>query len=297
MINELKSDAYRLVQKIEKGWSFDQKYYIETKDNEKLLMKVSDINSYENKRIEFEYMKKLYSLDVPMSRSIDFDICEDNKHVYSLFSWIEGRDAETAIVNYSLSEQYNLGYKAGKILNTIHSIKAPDECEEWSTRYIKKIDGKIKNYNNCEIKIPMGHKMIDYINDNRYLLNDRPQSFHHGDYHLGNMVLSNDNKLSIIDFNRYDFGDPWEEFNRIPFCARISPSFACGRIDGYFNNNVPDEFFKLMALYISVNTISSVPWAIDYGDDEVKTMLTIANKVMTWYNNMKNYIPSWYKKY
>lgn len=297
MINELKSDAYRLVQKIEKGWSFDQKYYIETKANEKLLMKVSNIKSYENKRIEFEYMKKLYSLDVPMSRSIDFDICEDNKHVYSLFSWIEGRDAETAIVNYSLSEQYNLGYKAGKILNTIHSIKAPDECEEWSTRYIKKIDGKIKNYNNCEIKIPMGHKMIDYINDNRYLLNDRPQSFHHGDYHLGNMVLSNDNKLSIIDFNRYDFGDPWEEFNRIPFCARISPSFACGRIDGYFNNNVPDEFFKLMALYISVNTISSVPWAIDYGDDEVKTMLTIANKVMTWYNNMENYIPSWYKKY
>lgn len=297
MIKELKSDAYKVVRKIEKGWSFDQKYYIETEDNEKLLMKVSDINSYESKRLEFEYMKKLYSLDVPMSRPIDFGIYKDNKHVYSLFSWIEGRDAETAIVNYSLSEQYNLGYNAGKILNIIHNTKAPDECEEWSTRYNKKIDGKIKNYNNCDIKIPMGHKMIDYINDNRYLLNDRPQSFHHGDYHLGNMVLSNDNKLSIIDFNRYDFGDPWEEFNRVPFCARISPAFASGRIDGYFDSIVPDEFFRLMALYISVNTISSVPWAIDYGDHEVKTMLTIANKVMTWYSNMKNYIPSWYKKY
>lgn len=297
MINELNNPTYRLVQKIEKGWSFDKKYYIETKDNQKLLMKVSDIKSYDNKLLEFEYMKKLYALDVPMSCPISFGISQDKMHVYTLLSWIEGRDAETAVSDLSLKTQYNLGFEAGRVLNTVHSLKPPNDCDEWDIRYNKKIDDKISNYNSCDIKISMGNKIIDYINNNRYLLNNRPLCFHHGDYHIGNIILSEDNNLHIIDFNRYDFGDPWEEFNRIPFCARISPAFASGRVNGYFNNNVPYEFFKLMALYICVNTISSIPWAINYGDNEVKTMLTIANQVMSWYNNMEDCVPNWYKKY
>jgi len=34
------------------------------------------------------------------------------------------------------------------------------------------------------------------------------------------MVIAADNGLFIIDFNRFDFGDPWEEFNRIVFSGR-----------------------------------------------------------------------------
>ena len=51
------------------------------------------------------------------------------------------------------------------------------------------------------------------------MLANRPQSFQHGDYHIGNMMIEN-NKIVIIDFDRYDFGDPWEEFNRIVWCAQ-----------------------------------------------------------------------------
>lgn len=29
------------------------------------------------------------------------------------------------------------------------------------------------------------------------------------------MIISPEGKLSIIDFNRNDYGDPWEEVNRI----------------------------------------------------------------------------------
>lgn len=67
----------------------------------------------------------------------------------------------------------------------------------------------------------------------RELLRDRPQCFQHGDYHIGNMMVDQDG-LAIIDFDRYDFGDPWEEFNRIVWCAQTAPAFACGMVDGYF---------------------------------------------------------------
>ena len=73
------------------------------------------------------------------------------------------------------------------------------------------------------IKFDGDNKIIDYIENNRYLLSGRPQCFHHGDYHVGNMIISPDNELSIIDFNRWDFGDPWEEFNRIVGAPAVSP--------------------------------------------------------------------------
>ena len=70
------------------------------------------------------------------------------------------------------------------------------------------------------------------------------------------VMIPPDNELSIIDFNRWDFGDPWEEFNRIVWSAAVSPHF-CNRSDpGYFGGEPPIEFFKLLAFYISSNTIS-----------------------------------------
>ena len=107
----------------------------------------------------------------------------------------------------------------------------------------------------------MLYEVITYIEENRYLLSNRPQCFQHGDYHIGNMMLE-DGSLIIIDFDRYDYGDPWEEFNRIVWCAKVSPIFASGLVNGYFDHKVPYEFWRLLALYISSNMLSSIPWAI-----------------------------------
>ena len=56
------------------------------------------------------------------------------------------------------------------------------------------------------------------------------------------------------------------------------------------------EFWRLLALYISSNTLSSVYWAIPFGQDEVNTMLNQAKEVLSWYDNMRNPVPTWYFK-
>lgn len=119
-------------------------------------------------------------------------------------------------------------------------------------------------YHECLYKFEGADNYITYLNNNRHLLARRPQCFQHGDYHIGNMMIEK-NKIVIIDFDRYDFGDPWEEFNRIVWCVQVSPLFATGLINGYFENEVPMEFWDLLALYISNNMISSIPWAIQFG--------------------------------
>ena len=79
------------------------------------------------------------------------------------------------------------------------------------------------------------------------------------------------------------------------WCAQKAPLFASGMVNGYFDNNVPMEFWRLLALYISSNTLSSVYWAIPFGQDEVNTMLNQAKEVLSWYDNMRNPVPTWYK--
>ena len=279
---------------INKGWSSDKKYCVTDENGTRYLLRVSDIAQHDTKQSEFNMMKQVASFGVPMCQPIEFGICEDG--VYSIQSWIDGEDAEQVMSGYSDTEQYVYGLEAGRILRKIHSIPAPATQEDWEIRFNRKMDYKIKKYVECPIKYENGQAFIDYINENRHLLKNRPQVYQHGDYHIGNMMIDRGGQLHVIDFNRNDYGDPWEEFNRIVWCAQKAPLFASGMVNGYFDNNVPMEFWRLLALYISSNTLSSVYWAIPFGQDEVNTMLNQAKEVLSWYDNMRNPVPTWYFK-
>ena len=277
---------------IDKGWSRDKKYCVTDENGTRYLLRVSDISEYDAKKAEFEMMRQVSALGVPMCQPIEFGVCDEG--VFSLQSWIDGDDAEEVIPALSDTEQYVYGLEAGRILKKIHSMPAPAMKEDWEARFNRKMDYKIQKYNECPLKYENGQAFIDYINENRRLLKNRPQSYQHGDYHIGNMIIGSDKKLYIIDFNRNDFGDPWEEFNRIVWCAQKSPLFASGMVNGYFGNDVPLEFWKLLALYISSNTLSSVPWAIPFGEEQIGVMVDQAKEVLEWYENMKNPVPTWY---
>ena len=277
---------------IEKGWSGDKKYCATTTDGNQFLLRVSPIEQYERKKNEFELMHKIATLDIPMCKPLEFGISDEG--VYSVQSWINGADAEENINHYTNEEQYAYGLESGQILRKIHTIPAPNGIEDWKSYFNRKADRKIKMYEECPIKCENGQAFVEYINANRHLLKNRPCTYQHGDYHMGNMMIGEDKQLYIIDFNRYDFGDPWEEFNRIVWCAQAAPYFASGMVNGYFDNDIPMEFWKLLALYIASNTLSSVAWAIPFGEKEIQVMLNQAKDVLRWYDNMKNPVPSWY---
>ena len=278
---------------INKGWSSDKKFCVTTTSGEKYLLRITPKEKSSNRADMIRMQQEVASLGVSMCKPVEFG--ESDEGVYTIQTWIDGEDAENIIPILSDSEQYAYGLEAGKILKRIHEVTAPDTQPDWESRFNEKMNRKIKMYQDCPIKFDGAENMMTYINANRYLLKNRPQSFQHGDYHIGNMMIEH-GKLVIIDFDRYDFGDPWEEFNRIVWCAQESPIFASGMVNGYFDNEVPLKFWKLLALYISSNMLSSIPWAIPFGESEVQTMLNQAKDVLEWYDNMNNPIPSWYFK-
>ena len=278
---------------INKGWSDDKKYCVVAENGARFLLRLSDLAHYDAKLAEFQMMQKVAALGVPMCMPLDFGTCPEG--VYAIHGWIDGDDAETVIPSHSHHEQYTYGLEAGRILTRIHSIPAPQGQEDWEVRFNRKIDRKIKMYKECPLKFDNGQAFIDYINQNRYLLKNRPQTYQHGDYHIGNMMIDRHGRLHIIDFNRNDYGDPWEEFNRIVWCAQKAPCFARGMVDGYFDHDVPMAFWRLLAVYISSNMLGSLSWAIPFGPQEVDVMQNQAKDILAWYDEMRDPVPVWYK--
>lgn len=276
---------------INKGWSCDKKYCVQTEDGTRYLLRVTPKEKSANRENMFNMQQEVAALGVSMCKPVEFGECEEG--VYTVQTWIDGQDAEEVISLLSGAEQYQFGLEAGKVLKKIHSIPAPEEQEKWEVRFNRKMDNKIRKYEECPIKYKGGEAFINYINENRHLIKNRPQCFQHGDYHIGNMMIEN-GQLVIIDFDRYDFGDPWEEFNRIVWAVQKSHLFATGMVNGYFEDKVPMLFWQLLALYISSNTLSSIPWAIPFGSEEVEKFLKQGQEVLEWYDNMKNVVPIWY---
>jgi serine/threonine-protein kinase len=252
---------------------------------------------YDRKKREFEMMQKTAALGVPMCLPVEFGTCPDG--VYTLHSWIDGADLTDALPSLPEAEQYALGVRSGEILRVIHSIPAPDTLEEWESRFNKKIDRKITAYMEYKEQSLTGEeeeRFIEYVNANRFLLKNRPQCFHHGDYHTGNMMLQN-GELVIIDFGRFDFGDPWEEYNRIVWSAQASPRFASGQLHGYFGGEPPAEFFGLLALYMVSNQLGHIGWAAGFGDEEYQIAVNMNQEVLRWYDGMRTVVPLWYSSF
>lgn len=279
---------------IHKGWSADKKYRAVTSSGETYLLRIGPHERAHRFTSQHLQLQKVSQLGIPMSLSLEEGTCKEG--LYLIQSWIDGRDAEVVLPTLTEAEQYTYGLVAGRILRKIHSIPAPAEVKPWDEYFNCKIDRKLKAYAECELKYDQGEVLAEFIQSHRHLLSDRPQTFQHGDYHCGNMMIDRNGQLTIIDFDKWDYGDPWEEFNRIVWCAGASPAFASGRIDGYFEGNVPEEFWQLLALYISNNCIGSLPWAIPFGEQEIQVIRRQCSDILTWYDHFRTVIPCWYQQ-
>ena len=122
-------DSFIKIEPITKGWSDDKKYYIETADGRRMLLRVSDISEFERKKAEYGMMERVYGLGVLTSQPLGFSLCNDGKSCYSLSDWLDGENLESALPKMTDTEQYVMGLKAGEILRQIHSFSAPERSD------------------------------------------------------------------------------------------------------------------------------------------------------------------------
>ena len=281
------------IEKLNKGWSRDIKFILTNSIGDKYLLRISNAELFEKKKEQFELLQRLNSLDINCSKPLDFGYLTNGK-VFMLLSWLEGVSAEEGVGSMTDEKAYEIGVESGKTLKLLHQLPIKSPTVSWWQKYSEKIPKKIENLKNSPLSFDNQLTVIQYVLDNMSLVKNREQAFSHADYHVGNMIV-NKGKIGVIDFDKNTIADTYDDFK--PFCWNVfvSEYFQTGLINGYFNNKVPDEFFKILALYASESIISHLPWAIKFGEKEVQTAYKVIDSVLLWYDNFNLTVPTWYK--
>lgn len=288
------SSEWKCVEKINKGWSTDQKYKIITNSGEVLLLRISSIDNFEDKKKEYEIITKFSKLGFRMSMPIQFGVCNAGQNVYMLLSWVEGVDVEEMLPTLSLEAQYQLGYQAGEILRKIHSMDVDDSDIPSKTKVEKKLR-QLSLYEASDVRIENDENIIRFVKENiDYIWKQKP-TYLHGDFHPGNLIYTPDGSIGVIDFNRWGVGDPYEEFYKLQsFGREISNPYCIGQIDAYFDKRVPDEFWRALAVYVAHASLYSIKWAEKFGQEEIDGMRKRCLQALEDYDYFERIVPGWY---
>ena len=285
------------IEKVNYGWSSDEKYYIEDLNGRKLLLRVNSIHNYESKKKEFEIIQKYNKLDFPMSEVVSFGMCNQNQNVYMLLTWVEGESLENIIQSLDEKEQYQLGIQAGKILKSIHTLPVEKQDYPKETKRAKKLL-QLEKYENSKYRIPEDEEIIRFVRDRIQDICRLEPAYEHGDFHIGNLIYMKDNTIGVIDFNRWECGDPYEEFYKMQsFDIEKSIPFAAGQIHGYFQGEPDKEFWQAQAVYVAHASLFSIVWASQFDQSDIDGMTERCMAALQDYNNFKKIIPDWYEKY
>lgn len=289
------SQNWLQVKKINKGWSSDQKYLITANDGEQLLLRISDISQHDQKKKEYEMIVKFSSLGFPMSFPRAFGICNEGKSIYMLLTWVEGVDLESALTELSEEEQYRLGRKAGEILKKIHSISVPEAELPKETKRPKKLR-QLERYEQSGVRIAGDEAVIRYVKENLGKLWVEPPVYLHGDFHPGNLILMPDGEIGVIDFNRWEIGDPYEEFYKLEsFGVEVSVPYCVGQIEAYFEDHIPMKFWEALAVYVAHASLYSIKWAEKFGQSDIDGMVRRCLAAFDHYDEFRQVVPKWYK--
>ena len=288
------SGNWETVEKVSKGWSSDRKYRIRTREGSLLLLRISDGQQYQEKKKEFEIIGKYAALGFPMSQPVDFGFCNNGENVYMLLTWVEGRDLEEVLSGLSEEKQYQLGREAGRILRKIHSIEVePDDMPRDSKKAKKLL--QLSRYETSQVRIDGDEIAIDYVKKHIDRIWKQKPVYMHGDFHPGNLIYTGNGSIGVIDFNRWEVGDPYEEFYKLQsFGIENSIPYCIGQIDAYFDDRIPEDFWIALAVYVAHASLYSIKWAEKFGQKDIDGMVTRCRMAFEDYDNFRAYIPKWY---
>ncbi|WP_339209145.1 aminoglycoside phosphotransferase family protein [Paenibacillus sp. FSL K6-3182] len=186
--------------------------------------------------------------------------------------------------------------EAGQELAKMHKWHAPASVLSWHDRKLAKHKSYIEQYMASGARMKDDAKILSFIEQNLYLMKDRPNVFQHDDFHVGNLIVKEGRLAGVIDFNRWDWGDPVHEFLKAGmFSSEISIPFTMGTIKGYHGDQEPDEkFWTLYSLYFAMTIISSIVWILKVRPAELPIMVEKLERVLEDHHYFDSIVPRWY---
>lgn len=274
------------------GWSEDLKLKIETGAGT-FLLRVSPGDALARKQDEFAQLRQLNGQTDAFPAAIECGASPDGRQCYVLYGWIEGTEALQVLPTLSEESLYALGREAGRLLHKIHALPQARVIDSHAA-ISRKFELRRQQMREAGLTFAGYDTMVRLIESFLPLLRDTPTAYRHGDFHLGNMLVDAHGRLRVIDFNRSDFGDPLEDFNRLFTISRqSSPAFARGQIAGYFDP-LPATFFPHVLCYILMDCSFGLLWAQRYGQREIDFQMNLIAQITRDFDQLKSTRPGWF---
>lgn len=285
---------------VPKGFSGDKLYRVESADGSRKLLRVFDVREYGRKRDEFAILQEMERLGVRCTRPLEIGELPGPRSTfgYMLLSYIDGSDAEEVLPALSPREQYQIGLEAGAELRSIHRFGAvPEGLVAWHESKSAKHRKYVEQYQACGVRIKGDERILGFIERNLKWMERRPNGFQHDDFHVSNLIVADNRLAGVIDFNRFDWGDPEHDFVKVGMFSRgVSVPFSIGQIRGYFGEREPDEdFWSRYALYLAMTVISSVVWTLKVSPETMDRMMEKIDLVLEDHQGFERVVPVWYE--
>lgn len=291
--------------RIDRGYSFEDKYRLEGGDGRMYLARITSLSRNEDagrKEEEFRLMHEARRYCSLVPEAYYFGVSDDESFCYMILDYIAGSDGEVMLPGLNRRDQYDLGLDAGRELLKLHNMDAPLCNESWHERVSRKYARKCAIFD--EMGIDPGiidlERVSSYISGNSHHLPCKRESFLHDDFHTANLILRDGELKGIIDFARYDWGDPVHDFVKLAYFSRnVSIPFAAGQIDGYNGGEVPEGFWKKYSLYAAMTIIPDIVWSYWYSwergsPEQVERMWERVHRVYLDHDGFSSEIPQWY---
>jgi aminoglycoside phosphotransferase (APT) family kinase protein len=124
----------------------------------------------------------------------------------------------------------------------------------------------------------------------------RPATFQHDDFHPSNINIHQGQYKGVIDFNRYDWGDPYHDFCKVGlYTANVSVPFSIGQLHGYFEQNIPSNFWRLHTVYMGMSIFASIVWSLKQSPSLLSSMLGNLQQIVEDHNSFTKTVPRWYE--
>ena len=275
--------SLEIIKEIRKGFSEDEKYL--ARWNNELVVLRTFTKNFERRQQEANLLIQLQQLS---TNCLQLRYIDEQTMITS---YIEGVDAEEAILQLSTTEQYEVGLHASQDLLKIHQIKAPHF--NWALHQRQKYFKYEEKLNSLQLHFPQKEQITTFINSHLHLMSNVQSVLLHDDFHLPNLIINNRLYAGVIDFGRFDWGDPYWDFIKLGmFASEKSPHFCKGLIDGYFDHNIPADFWQRYSLYLAMNTFSMLVWG--HHLETYNELFTHVQRILNDHDYFNQVIPSWY---
>lgn len=280
------------IEPIEKGFSFEQKFKIQA-DSVDYLARLSPLTSYAEKANEFALMQQLYANGVQCNRPISLFTDEASGAVCAVYSYVPGVDAEEQIANLPELTQYQIGVDAGRDLKRINNLRG--ETNTWKARKWQKHKRYVERYFQQAYRFQHDEQVLRFIETHYDPTEADRDHLQHDDFHLGNIILHGESYGGVIDFNRYDWGDPLHEFVKLEwFTWPVSAAFARGQIEGYFDNRpLDDAICTQISVYIAMSIFSTIVWTLETHPHTWPEVEPLMQSILTRYDYFARVRPQW----